>query len=84
MQKWKEFCTEQNLTDDLYSFENAAKFSKAYQDAAKASDIFTGREAKDNLRTDKKITEIGARLKRIPESLNDKIKAKLTEQYRSV
>jgi Flp pilus assembly protein TadB len=72
------------MTGELYSFENAAKFSKAYQDAAKASNIFTGREKEDNLRTDKEITDIGARLKRIPESFNEEISTKLTESYRSV
>jgi hypothetical protein len=80
--KWQSFCAEQNLTDPLYSFDNAAKFSKAYQDAAKGSSMFTGRE--ENLRTDKKKSDLGARLKRIPESFNDEIKAKLNSQSRSV
>ncbi len=80
--KWQSFCAEQNLTDPLYSFDNAAKFSKAYQDAAKGSSMFTGRE--ENLRTDKNKSDLGARLKRIPESFNDEIKAKLNSQSRSV
>ncbi|MDC0857677.1 hypothetical protein OAP83_03060, partial [Rickettsiales bacterium] len=28
--KWKAFCTEQGLSSDLYSFENASRFSTAY------------------------------------------------------
>ncbi|MDC0857678.1 hypothetical protein OAP83_03065 [Rickettsiales bacterium] len=82
-EKWQEFCNANDgMTGELYSFENAAKFSKAYQDTAKESGIHTGRV--ENLRQDKKITEIGARLKRIPESLNEEISTKLNEQSRSI
>jgi hypothetical protein len=80
-QLWEGFCAQQGLEasdlDGLYSFKNATEFSRQYQIAAKASGIYTGRE--ENLREDKDITQIGARLKRIPKDMNDEIQLELQQ-----
>ncbi|MDC0857569.1 hypothetical protein OAP83_02515, partial [Rickettsiales bacterium] len=78
---WTNFCTQQGLEasdlDGLYSFKNATGFSRQYQNVAKESGIYTGREA--NLRTDKNLQDLGARLKRIPEDMNQEIQEALNQ-----
>ena len=51
--------------------------NSAYQNVAKESGIYTGREA--NLRTDAKLQDLGARLKRIPEDMNQEIQESLNQ-----
>jgi hypothetical protein len=68
--KWDGFCKGENLPkNNLYSFENAKDFSFHYQQKAKESGIYTGRE--ENLKQTG--GKIGARLKRIPAEMNEQI-----------
>ena len=52
------------------TFENAKRFSAAYQAISEKEGFYTGRGFEDNLRLDR---QIGARLKRIPSALHQEI-----------
>jgi hypothetical protein len=60
-EKWQSFCETNGLTGDLYSFENAAEFSKEYQNAGKEGNL-------------------SKELNKIPETMNEDIKAALTSK----
>ena len=70
--KWDKFCASNliNQQETGLTFENAKRFSAAYQTISKQEGFYTGREFVDNSRTDK---QIGARLKRIPSALHQEI-----------
>jgi len=65
--KWHDFTRTKQVLG--FTFDDAKQFSYHYQQAAKASAVYTGR--KENLKTG---PAVGARLKRIPEDLNEFIK----------
>lgn len=69
--KWNDF-TRKKPVPEGFTFDDAKRFSFHYQQVAKESGVYTGRE--ENLKTG---PAIGARLKRIPEDLNQFIKAAL-------
>ncbi len=71
-QDWIEFCTKKGISgsENGFTFENAKRFSAAYQAISEQEGFYTGREFKENLRTDR---QIGARLKRIPSALHQEI-----------
>ncbi|MBT4922213.1 MAG: J domain-containing protein [Rickettsiales bacterium] len=77
---WEDYCKDKGDESELYSFKNATQFSSEYQIAARESGIYTGRE--EGLRLDKDVKDIGARLKRIPEAMNNEIESVLNPALR--
>lgn len=75
--KWNDF-TRKKPVPEGFSFDDAKRFSYNYQQAAKESGVYTGRE--ESLKTG---PLIGARLKRIPEDLNKTIVARLNNSVPS-